>query len=156
MRLVPQRDSEPASVCGPVLGARLVTVTDVLGQVLGEAADAPAGALRSGQDALRIEPVAEPQHVPRTALFADRAECLVPGRQHFSHSRIEVVGAGLVPDRQAVAVVFDGLGGWPPDLVIVAASTSRSSARETVPRIAMCTSGARRRCGSTAAKYCTS
>ena len=45
-------------------GGGLVAVAEVLGQVLGEVADAPAGVLLSGEDALGVEALAEPGHVP--------------------------------------------------------------------------------------------
>ena len=63
-----------------VLGAGLVAVADVLGQVLGEVADAPAGVPRTGQNALRVEP----HDVQGFVVVADRAERLVPGRQDLT------------------------------------------------------------------------
>ena len=65
----------------------LVAVADVLGQVLGEVADAPAGVLGSGEHALGVEPGTEPGHVQRLVLVADGVEGLVPGRQHLAGVR---------------------------------------------------------------------
>ena len=62
------------------IGTDLVAVADVLGQVLGEVADAPAGVLRARQDALRVEAFAEPGDVQRLIVGADRVERLVPRR----------------------------------------------------------------------------
>jgi hypothetical protein len=41
---------------GLVAGGRLVAVAEVLGQVFGEVADAPAGVAGSGEHALGVEP----------------------------------------------------------------------------------------------------
>jgi hypothetical protein len=48
-------------VGGLGVGGGLVAVAEVLRQVLGEVADAPAGVPGSGQDALGVEPGAEPR-----------------------------------------------------------------------------------------------
>ena len=53
-----------------------------------------------------------------SSVGADGVEGLVPGRQEFAGRGVEVVAAGLMPDRQVGVVVLDGVGGWPPDLVI--------------------------------------
>jgi hypothetical protein len=45
--------------------------TELLGQVLGEIADAPAGVFRSGDDALGIEPGTGPGDVQRLVVRAD-------------------------------------------------------------------------------------
>jgi hypothetical protein len=66
---------------------------------------------------LGVESLAEPGHVPRVVLVADRIQGLVPGREDFPGGRVEVVAAGLVPDGQLAVAVLD-FGGWPPDLVI--------------------------------------
>ena len=116
--LVPQRVGEPGGVGGLGVGGGLVAVADVLGQVLGEVADAPAGVLRSGEHALGVEPRAEPGYVQRLVLVADGVEGLVPGRQDLAGVGVEVGAGVLVPDRQVAAVVCDGLGGGPPDLVV--------------------------------------
>ena len=96
----------------------LVAVADVLGQVLGEVADASAGILRPGEHALGVEPVAEPGHVQRLVPVADGVEGLVPRWEHFAGVRVEVGAGLLVPDRQVPALVLDGCGGGPPDLVV--------------------------------------
>jgi hypothetical protein len=83
---------------------RLVAVADVLGQVLGEVADAAARVLGTGDDALSVEPGTEPGYVQRLVLVADTVECLVPGRQDLAGCGVEVGSGVLVPDRQVVAV----------------------------------------------------
>jgi hypothetical protein len=65
----------------------LVAVAEVLGQVLGEVADAPAGVLRSGEDALGVEPLAELGHVLGFVTVADGVEGLVPGREYLAGVR---------------------------------------------------------------------
>ena len=62
--------------------------------------------------------MAEPGHVQRLVLVADGVEGLVPGGQDLAGGGVEVVAAGLVPDRQLAVVVLDLVGGWPPDLVV--------------------------------------
>src|ERR1035441_9954136 len=64
-RLISECVGEPSGVGGLGVGGGLVTVADVLGQVLGEVADAPAGVLGSSEHALGIEAVAEPGYVQR-------------------------------------------------------------------------------------------
>jgi hypothetical protein len=63
------------------LGA--VAVADVLGEILGDVADAPVSVLGPGQDALGVEAIAEPGDVQRLVIVADGVECFVPGRQDF-------------------------------------------------------------------------
>jgi hypothetical protein len=94
-----------------------MAVAEVLGQVLGKVADAPAGVAGSGEDALGVEPGAEPGYVPRVVLVADGVEGLVPVRQYLAGVRVEVGAGVLIPDRKAVPVVLDFCGG-PPDLVV--------------------------------------
>ena len=65
-----------------------------------------AASLEPGEHALGVEPDPEPGHVPRLILRADRIERLVPGRQHFPGSRVEVAADPLVPDRQLVPVAY--------------------------------------------------
>ncbi len=103
-----------------VLGGclRLVAVGDVLGQVLGEVADAPVRVPGPAQHALGVEPFAEPGDVLRFVLRSDRVERLVPGGQDFPGRRVEVVAAGLVPHRQLAVVVADGGRVRPPHLVV--------------------------------------
>ena len=62
--------------------------------------------------------VAEPGHVVGLVVRADGVEGLVPGGQDFPGSRVEVVRCVLVPHGQLVAVVSDGAGAGPPDLVV--------------------------------------
>ncbi len=116
--LIPQRPGQALSVGGLGVAVFMVAVAEVLGQVLGEVADAPAGISRSGQHSFSIEPGAEPGHVQRLVLVADGVEGLVPGGEHLAGARVEVGPGVLVPDRQAAAVVLDDFGGWPPDLVV--------------------------------------
>ena len=117
-RFVPQRVGEPGGMAGLGASGGLVAVAEVLGQVLGEVADAPAGIPGSGQDALGVEAGAEPGYVPRLVLVGDGVEGLVPVRQDLAGVRVEVGARVLIPDRQVPAVVLDGLGWWPPDLVV--------------------------------------
>jgi hypothetical protein len=105
-------------VGGLGVGGGLVAVADVLGQVLGQVADAPAGVPGSGEYALGVEPGAEPGHVLRLVVVADGVEGLVPGGQDLAGVRVEVGAGVLVPDREVPAVVLDGFGGGPPDLVL--------------------------------------
>jgi hypothetical protein len=55
-RLVAQGVGESAGVVGLGVGGGPAAVAEVLGQVLGEVADAPAGVPRSGEYALGVEP----------------------------------------------------------------------------------------------------
>jgi len=117
-RLVLERGGEPDGVGGLGVAVRLVAVAQVLGQVLGEVADAPAGIPGSGEHALGVEPRAEPRHMQRLVIVPDGVEGLVPGREHLAGLRVEVGAGVLIPHRQAVAVVLDDFGGGPPDLVV--------------------------------------
>jgi len=95
-----------------------VAVAEVLGQVLGEVADAPVRIPRPGKNALGVELGAEAGDVPRLVLVADGVEGLVPGREHLSGAGVEIGADVLVPDRRVVVIVGGCVGGWPPDLVI--------------------------------------
>ncbi len=95
-----------------------MAVADVLGQVLGEVADAPGGVARSGEDALGVEPGAEPGDVQRLVVRADGVEGVVPGGQELAGRRVEVPAGWLVPDGQVRVVVHDPIGRGPPDLVV--------------------------------------
>jgi hypothetical protein len=101
----------------PGYRCRRVAVAEVLGQVLGEVADALAGVAGSGEDALGVEPGPEPGHVLRLVTVAYGVEGLVPGREDFTGVRVEVGAGVVVPDRQVPAVVGDVCDG-PPDLVV--------------------------------------
>jgi hypothetical protein len=105
-------------VGGLGVGGGLVAVADVLGQVLGEVADAPPGVLGTGQHALGVEPVPEPGDMQRLVLLADRIERFIPAGQDLAGGRVEIGPGVLVPDRQVPAVKLDGRGGGPPDLVV--------------------------------------
>ena len=99
---------QPAAPRGHAeLGVGLVAVAYLLGEVLGQVADAPGGVLGPGEHALGVEPDPEPGHMPRLIVGADGVERLVPGRQDFPGGRVEVAADGLVPDRQLAAVVLD-------------------------------------------------
>ena len=80
---------------GLCVASRLVAVAEVLGQVFGEVADAPAGIAGSGEDALGVEPGTEPGDVPWLVLVADGVERLVPGREDLACSRVDVVAGVL-------------------------------------------------------------
>ena len=99
-------------------GGALVAVADMLGQVLGEVADAPASVLRSGEHALRVEPLTEPGDVQWLVVLADCVECLIPGGQDFPCARVGVGCHVLVPYGVVTAVELDALSGGPPHLVV--------------------------------------
>ena len=67
-RLEPQRLSQAGRVRPLRVCVRLVAVADLLGEVLGQVPNAPAGVLGPGEHALGVEPLAEPGHVPRLIL----------------------------------------------------------------------------------------
>ena len=95
---------------------RLVAVGDVLGQVLGEVADAPVRVLGPGEHALGVEAVAEPGGVQRFVLVADGVERVIPGRQDFTGFRVEVgtyvlVQTGRCPPSKRILSV-DGHHTW--------------------------------------------
>ena len=115
--LVPERLSEPGSVGSLAVGVGGVAAGDLLGQVFGEVADAPAGVFGPGQDALGVELGPEPGDVQRFIVRADGVEGLVPGRQDLPGRGVEVVAGRFVPDGQLVVLVPDYVGG-PPDLVV--------------------------------------
>jgi hypothetical protein len=56
--------------------------------------------------------------MPWLILVTNGIEGLVPGGQDFAGSRVKVAADALVPDRQLVAVEYDGRGSRPPDLVV--------------------------------------
>jgi hypothetical protein len=105
-------------VVGGRAGGGVVAVAEVLGQVLGEVADAPGGVLAPGQDALGVELRPEPRDVQRLVLWADGIQGLIPRRQELAGHRVEVAAGRLMPDRQVPVVVVHGIGLGPPDLVI--------------------------------------
>ena len=65
---VAERVGEPVGVAHLVVGLGVVAVGDVLGEVLGQVADAAACVLGPGQDALGVEAVAEPGDVQRLVI----------------------------------------------------------------------------------------
>ena len=73
-RLVAQCPGQPGRVGALRAGVGLVAVGDLLGQVLGEVADSPGGVLGPGQHALGVELRAEPGHVRRVIVRADRIQ----------------------------------------------------------------------------------
>ena len=82
------------------VGAGLVAVAELLGQVLSQIADAPGGVLRSGKHALGVELGSGPDHMPRFIIRADGVKGLVPGGQQLaggepnSHGQIVKIAAG--------------------------------------------------------------
>jgi len=108
---VAERVGEPVGVAHLVVGLRGVAVSDVLGEVLGQVADAAACVLRPGQDALRVEAVSEPGYMRRFGVRADRIERFVPGRQDFTRVGVEVGGVAFVPGGQVGGVEAHGVGG---------------------------------------------
>jgi hypothetical protein len=117
-RLVAQRVGQPSGMRLLGVGGGLVAVGDVLGQVLGEVADAPGRVAASGEHALGVELRAEPGDVQRLVVVADGVECLVPGGQELTGRRVEVAAGCLVPDWQVRVVVLHLARGRPPDLVV--------------------------------------
>ena len=100
------------------IGVWVVAVAELLGQVLGQIADAPGGVLGPGEHALGVEFGPEPDHMPRLVIRADSIQGVIPGREQLAGGGVEVAAAGLVPDRQIVALEPHAVGGWPPDLVV--------------------------------------
>ena len=76
-RLEAQRFGQPGRMRALGVGVRAVAVADLLGQVLGQVADAPVSVLGPGEHALGVEPDAEPGQV--VGLVAELVEGLVPG-----------------------------------------------------------------------------
>jgi hypothetical protein len=70
-------------------GVGLVASGDVLGEVFGQVADAPARVLRPGEHALGVELGPEPGHMQRVIVRADRVEGLVPGGQDFARGGVK-------------------------------------------------------------------
>jgi hypothetical protein len=95
-----------------------VAAADLLGQVLGQVPDTPGRVFGSGEHALGVELGPEPGRMQRLIRWADRVESLIPGGQDLPGGGVEVGAAGFVPDWQLAAVVADGVGGGPPDLVV--------------------------------------
>jgi tetratricopeptide (TPR) repeat protein len=80
-----------------------VAVAEVLGQVLGEVADAPAGVAGSGEHALGVEPGTEPGHVPRFVLVSDGVEVINGIRKVRDVKVFERIADGLdMPDHARV------------------------------------------------------
>ena len=80
-----------------------VAVAHLLGEVLGQVADAPRRVRGSGEHALGVEPFPEPGHMPGQVIAADGIQGLIPGRQHLPGGRVDVpahlnrVGGGVAP-----------------------------------------------------------
>ena len=96
-----------------------MAVAELLGQVLGQVADAPGGVLGPGEHALGVELRPEPGHVQRLVVRADGVEGLVPGRQQLAGHRVEVAaGAPHAISGRCPPSYAHGVGAGPPDLVI--------------------------------------
>ena len=133
-----------------------MVVGDVLGEVLDEVADAPVASFEPARTPWASNRVAEPGHVQRLVLVAERVEGLVPGRQGFAGGGVDV-GARVRGPRRAAGRRRTGGGGvGPPDLVVGGGQHLAQVGAGEVPRMAKWTCGATRRWGSTAAKYWTS
>jgi hypothetical protein len=100
------------------VGAGLMAVSYVFGQLFGEVADAAGGAAGSRKDALGVEPRAEPGDVQRFGLWADGVEHVAPGGQELPGGWVDEPAGWFVPDQQRVVDAADGGGGSPPDLVV--------------------------------------
>jgi hypothetical protein len=134
----------------------LVAVGDVLGEVLGQVADAAGRVLGPTQHALGVEAIPEAGDVQRFGLVVDGVEGLVPGGQDLAGRRVEVGARLVVPHRRrAVLEANDGRVG-PPDLVVSGGQDPAQLGAGHGGRMARWIWGASRRCGSTAAKYWTS
>src|SRR5690348_9102548 len=70
-RLEPQRLSEPVHMLTLEVSLGVVAVTELLGQVLSEVADAPARVLGPGEHTLGVELGPEPGHMRRVVVRAD-------------------------------------------------------------------------------------
>ena len=114
---MPQRLGEPFPVDTLSIGVGLVAVAELLGQVLGQISDAPSGVFGPGEHTLGVELSAEPDHMQRLIIWANGVQGLVPGGQQLASGGVEVAAAGLIPDRQIVALEPDLICSWPPDLV---------------------------------------
>ena len=103
-RLIPQRLSQPGRVIVLRVGVGLVAVADLLGEVLGQVADAPGRVrwIRRARPGRRTGPRTGPRATAQSSV-ADGIERLVPGRQHLAGGRVEVAADLLVPDGQLVA-----------------------------------------------------
>src|SRR5690606_28136235 len=97
-----------------------VAFGDVLGQVLGQVAHAPVGVGRARHDPLGVDLASEAHHVEgfRSRVGVQGVQRLVPGGQHFTGGRVEVVTGRLVEGGQVRPVVDDLVGGRPPHLVV--------------------------------------
>jgi hypothetical protein len=96
----------------------LVAVPELLGQVLGQIADAAGGILGPGENALGVELGPKPGHMPGLVIIGDGVQCLIPGGQQLASGEVEVAAAGLIPHRQVIPLEPDLVGGRPPDLVV--------------------------------------
>ena len=117
-RLIPQRLGQPGGVIVLRAGGGLVAVAHLLGEVLGQVADAPGRVRGPGEHALGVEPFPEPGHVPGQVIAADGIQGLIPGRQHLAGGRVDVPAHLVVPDGQLVAVAVLDRDVGPPDLVV--------------------------------------
>jgi hypothetical protein len=91
-----------------------MAVGDLLGQVLGQVADALLGVLGPGQHALGVELRAEPSHMPGLIVRADRIQRVLPGLEDFAGGRVEVAAGIVIPDGQLVTGEPDGIRRGPP------------------------------------------
>ena len=90
----------------------------MLGEVLGQVADAPARVFGPASTPWASNRAPNRATCSGSSSGADGVEGLVPGGQDFAGVRIEVVAGVLVPGGQVAVVVFDGGGVGPPDLVV--------------------------------------
>jgi hypothetical protein len=138
------------------VGVGLVAVAELLGEVLGQIADAAGGALGPGEHALGVELGPEPGHMQRLILRTNGVQGVIPGGQQLAGGGVEVAAAGVIPHRQVVTLEPDLTGGGPPDLVVGGGDDLPQLGPREGAAHGDVDVGARRLWGSMVAKYCTS
>ena len=134
------------------IGLGPMAVRDGLGEVLREVAHRPVRVGRAGEHAPGVDLDSEPGHVRR---LLDRVRRLIPGRQRFARLRVDVHLPVGVPGRED-AVVDDPVALRPPHLVVGRGGDLPQFDPGYRPPHRKVQVRPSRRCGSTAARYCTS
>jgi hypothetical protein len=89
--------SKPLHMLTLRVSAGLVAVAELLGQVLGQVADAPGGVFGPGEHALGVELGPEAGHMQGLVIIGDGVQGLIPGGQQLAGGGVEVAAAGLIP-----------------------------------------------------------